>query len=138
MAVKKKKRPPRDGALATAVTDAEDNSAEETEEQEETAELEVVKKRLVAPRYQGITKTILSGVDEMMIITFFSKTPEEEVCVIDTTNTNEEKVIITVNAHPWAQDLANDIWESIEVDAVDPSTVDVNTEGWVCEYPMVF
>ncbi len=145
MAVKKVvKRPARAGAPKPDSDDNDvDNSTEfEAEEAEEETQEEVVHevvtKRLVAPRVQGIVKTILSGIDEKMVVTFFSKVPEEEVCIVDTTNTEEETATITVYAHPWAVELANSIWEEIDVDAQDPNTVNVEADGWVCTYPMLF
>ena len=140
MAVKKmKKRPARAGG-ATVDSDVDiDSTEEETEEEEAEAEvLEVVTKRLVAPRLQGITKTILSGVDEMTKITFFSNNPELEVCTIDTTDIESEVVTVKIIPHAWATDLAIDIWDSIEVDALDPNTCNPNEDGWVCTYPMEF
>ena len=139
----KKMRSTRGGAQ-TSTTDDDVLSTDlpEEEEGEEDAEseepLEVVTKRLVAPRLQGITKTILSGIDEMTKITFFSKIPEAEVCVIDTTNTEDEIVVVTVHAHPWATDLAIDIWNEVEVDALDPNTCNPSEDGWVCTYPMQY
>lgn len=141
----KKKRSTRGGAqtskadddvLDTTLPEDEEDMGEEEEESDEL--LEVITKRLVAPRFQGITKTILSGVDIMTKITFFSKIPEAEVCVVDTTNTEDEIVVVTVHAHPWATDLAIDIWDEIEVDALDPNTCNPSEDGWVCTYPMEY
>lgn len=143
MAVKKvmKKRPARSG-LATEDSDVDVDSTEEEEEQEETEEetevFEVVTKRLVAPRFQGITKTILSGVDEMTKITFFSKNPELEVCTIDTTDIESKVVTIKVLPHDWATDLAIDIWDEMNVDALDPNTCNPKEDGWVCTYPLEY
>ena len=141
MAVKKvmKKRPARAGAIADDSDVDIDSTEEEADEEEETEEAEVwevVTKRLVAPRFQGITKTILSGVDEMTKITFFSNNPELEVCTIDTTDIESEVVTVTVLPHAWATDLAIDIWDSIEVDALDPNTCNPVEDGWACTYPL--
>ena len=145
MAIKKKiaKRPARAGA---PVSDSDENDVDSSTEfedesdfaEEEEVELEVVTRRLVAPRVQGIVKTILAGIDEMTIVVFFSKVPEAEVCTVDTTNTEDESVKITVHPHPWAAELAGLIWDEIDVDALDPNTVNVETDGWVCTYPMEF
>lgn len=141
MAVKKvmKKRPARSGAIADDSDVDIDSTEEETDEEEETEEsevFEVVTKRLVAPRYQGITKTILTGLEEMTIIVFFSKNPELEVCTIDTTDIESEVVTIKVLPHDWATDLAIDIWDSVEVDALDPNTCNPKEDGWVCTFPL--
>ena len=147
MAIKKKvvKRPARAGASVSDLDDNDVDSSTEVEdesdfaeEEEEQVELEVVTRRLVAPRNQGIVKTILSGIDEMTVVVFFSKVPEAEVCTVDTTNTEDESVKITVHPHPWAVELAAMIWDEIDVDAQDPNTVDIETDGWVCTYPMEF
>ena len=141
MAVKKvmKKRPARSGAIADDSDVDIDSTEEETDEEEETEEdavFEVATKRLVAPRYQGITKTILTGLEEMTKIIFFSKNPELEVCTIDTTDIESEVVTIKILPHDWATDLAIDIWDSIEVDALDPNTCNPKEDGWVCTFPL--
>ena len=141
MAVKKvmKKRPARAGAIADDSDVDIDSTEEETDEEEETEEdavFEVATKRLVAPRYQGITKTILTGLEEMTKIIFFSKNPELEVCTIDTTDIESEVVTIKILPHDWATDLAIDIWDSIEVDALDPNTCNPKEDGWVCTFPL--
>ena len=138
MAVKKmKKRPARAGDTSID-SDVDIDSTEEEIEEEEAEALEVVTKRLVAPRFQGITKTILSGVDELTKITFFSNNPELEVCTIDTTDIESEVVTVKILPHAWATDLAIDIWDSIEVDALDPNTCNPIEDGWACTYPMEF
>ena len=141
MAVKKvmKKRPARSGAIADDSDVDIDSTEEETDEEEETEEdavFEVATKRLVAPRYQGITKTILTGLEEMTKIIFFSKNPELEVCTIDTTDIESEVVTIKILPHDWATDLAIDIWDSVEVDALDPNTCNPKEDGWVCTFPL--
>ena len=141
MAVKKvmKKRPARSGAIADDSDVDIDSTEEETDEEEETEEdavFEVATKRLVAPRYQGITKTILTGLEEMTKIIFFSKNPELEVCTIDTTDIESEVVTIKILPHDWATDLAIDIWDSIEVDALDPNTCNPVEDGWACTFPL--
>lgn len=140
MAVKKVQRPARAGApkpVTDSVVDEdtiEDDEQEETEEETDTdefGELEVAKRRLVAPRVQGITKFLFGSVEEMSIVTFFSKNPEQELCTVDSTNMEEEKIVVTVLPHPWATELAIDIYDSLEVDAIDPNTITPETDGWV-------
>lgn len=147
MAVKKKrsvKRPARAGAPQTQTTDisdedSENESEEEVFDDEEVAPLDVVTKRLVAPRAQGIVKTVASGIDEMAIISFYARSgggAEELVCTVNTTDIDNDIATITVEAHEWAEAIANGLWEEIECDAVDPNTVSVTTEGWACTYSM--
>ena len=142
MAVKKVQRPARAGAVKPVTDSVVDNDTIEDDEQEETdseeefgedefGELEVATKRLVAPRVQGITKFLFGSVEEMSIVTFFSKNPEQELCTVDSTNIDEEKIVVTVLPHPWATELAIDIYDSLEVDAIDPNTITPETDGWV-------
>lgn len=148
MAVKKQKsvkRPARAGAPQTPTDDLLDEDSELESEEEESEDdevavpLEVVTRRLVAPRAQGIVKTISAGVDEMTIINFYARSgggAEQLVCTVNTTDIDNDTATVTVEAHEWAEAIANGIWEAIECDAVDPNTVNLTEDGWACTYEM--
>lgn len=142
---KPKKRPARAGAVsgsssAPADTDAEETESEEAEEEAEATELDIVTKRLIAPRAQGIVKTILAGIDEMTIVQFYAKSANGEmlVCTVDTTDTSDEIVVVKVEPHDWAEELSQGIWDAVDVEGQDPNIANVTEDGWSCTYPMVF
>ena len=68
--------------------------------------------------------------------------PEEIVVEIDATApigpvSNKQVVVVDVQPHPWAQEVAEGIWNQLdwhEVDDndVDPAEIDVAKRGWSC------
>ena len=109
--------------------------ADTGEDTEAEVAFEVVTKRLVAPRFQGIVKTIQAGVEEKTITTFFSKNPETEVCTVDN-SVPEKGIVLTIQPHGWADELAQAIWDEIEVKGLDPFiNNDPSTDGWKCVIP---
>jgi hypothetical protein len=141
----KNKRPVRGGAGVTGkakdAPEADDYEADDDDEYEADAgdsNLELLERRLVAPRWQGIMKMILDGVDDMSEITIVSKTPADEtVCVIDS-GSDSDSTVITIHPHPWAAELAQAIWDEIDCDGLDPATVDPIGDGWVCKFEKTY
>lgn len=133
-------RPVRGGAGVTGKAkdapedDYESDDAEYEADAGDDAAPELLERRLVAPRWQGIMKMVLEGVDDMSEVTIVSKTPADEtVCVIDTAS-DSDSTTITIYPHPWAAELAQAIWDEIDCDAIDPATADPNADGWACSF----
>jgi len=100
-------------------------------------------KKFVKPT--SIVKAILNGLVKTEAVYMMSKEDSEIIAVVDGTpdfgpTTGQGYLRVTISPHPWAQEVADLLWES-RLDADEPTDFSKDTSkpgkkisktGWVC------
>lgn len=159
MAIKKKKRLGRAGASPEELASPEVDESDTDTGTDKKPTKKPVKKKVATPKpvvvesdddsdwelaetdtniinaTQFVSK-VLAGMDEMTVNRFWMNNRKVLVATVDQQSTTITKV--EIEPTEFGQELAEALWDAIEGEGQDPTTINVSEDGWHYQYEIEF